>query len=54
MGDDRVVIQHPVLQEIKFPKTNLIMLDISKFNPDSYTQCYEAVQQALKEKGIET
>ena len=44
---DTVRIQHPVLQEINFPRKNLITLDISTFDTDSASECFKAVQEAL-------
>lgn len=44
---DTIKIQHPVLQEINFPRKNLITLDISTFNTESASECYLAVQKAL-------
>lgn len=50
MSDTVRIQPHPVLQEIKFPKRNLITLDTSKFDADSAEECYEAVQRAIKEQ----
>lgn len=44
---DTVRVQHPILQELKFPKNNLITLDTSTFNTESASECYKAVQKAL-------
>lgn len=44
---DTVKIQHPILQELNFPRKNLITLDISTFNTDSASECYMAIQKAL-------
>ena len=40
----------PQLEEVKFPKTKYIMLDISKFDYNSATECFTAVQQEIKKK----
>jgi len=48
--NNKIKIQHPVLQELKFPKTNLILLDTSKFDYNSAEECLKAVQKAIKEK----
>lgn len=48
MGEEKVVIQpHPVLKELRFPKRTLITLDITKFDTNSATECFVAVQNAL-------
>ena len=48
MSDTVRIQPHPVLQELKFPRRNLITLDISKFDPDSAEECYKAVQAAMR------
>lgn len=47
------ITPNPTLQKLEFPKTNLIVLDITKFDPNSATECFTAVQNAIKEKGID-
>lgn len=42
---------HPFLKEVTFPKSNLIVLDISKFNYKSASCCFNAVQEAIRERG---
>lgn len=42
---------HPFLKEVTFPKSNLIVLDISKFNYKSASCCFNAVQDAIRERG---
>ena len=48
--NDKIKVQHPILQELKFTKTNLILLDTSKFDYNSAEECFKAVQSAIKEK----
>ena len=48
MSETVKIQPHPVLQELKFPRRNLITLDISKFDPDSAEECYKAVQEAIR------
>lgn len=40
-------ILNPSLVEVKFPRKNLITLDITKFNTKSATCCFTAVQNAM-------
>lgn len=48
MNDETIKIKpHPIITEVKFPKTNLITLDTTTFDYESATECFTAVRNAM-------